>query len=68
MQVRQNFEWVDVTGLSSTPANPYDRSAGQYLSYVLAFQDTYGDGVRIIGRPGGSARCTSIAELEAYYG
>jgi|GEM_PF-3186642 len=31
------------------------------------FEDAWGDGVRIIGKPGGEAAFTSIAELEIYY-
>lgn len=67
VQVRQNFQWVDVGPLTVSPDYPYDRSAGPSKTYVLAFPPTWGDGVRIIGRPGGDARFTTIAELEVYY-
>lgn len=67
VQVRQNFAWVTVPGLSCTPAYPYDDTAGPYRSYTLQFADTWGGAIRIIGTPGGPAHFTSIAELEVYY-
>jgi hypothetical protein len=67
VQVRQNFNWVDVTGLSVTPNYPYNSTAGTNTTYTFTFDDTWGDGVRIMGTPGGSAYFTSIGELEVYY-
>lgn len=67
VQVRQNFDWVDVTGLAITPRYPFDGTAGPNRTFTLTFADTRGDGVRIIGRPGGSAFFTSVGELEVYY-
>jgi hypothetical protein len=68
VQTRQNFHWVDVKDLHITPAYPYDASAGPNHTYMLKFRPTWGDGVRIVGPPGGSSFFTSIAELEVYYG
>ena len=67
VQVRQNSAWMDVAELRISPGYPYDGSAGPNRTYVLDFQDTWGDGVRIIGAPGGPGRFTTIAELEVYY-
>lgn len=67
VQVRQNFRWVDVQGLAAAPAYPRDRSAGPNKRYVLDFTRTWGDGVRIIGKPGGSGNHTTISELEIYF-
>ncbi|MGG1515974.1 hypothetical protein ABE504_11215 [Paenibacillus oryzisoli] len=67
VQVRQNFNWVDVTGLSASPDYPSDGTAAPYKTYTLNFDDTWGDGVRIIGTPGGTAKFTTISELEVYY-
>ena len=67
VQVRQGFNWTDVTNLVISPSYPYNGSAGTNKSYVLKFDDTWGDGARIIGAPGGTAYFTSIGELEAYY-
>lgn len=67
VQVRQDFEWVDVSGLSVSPDYPYDDTAGPNKTYTLTFDATRGDGVRIVGRPGGSAFFTSIGELEVYF-
>ena len=67
VQVRQDFEWVDVTNLSISPDYPNDSSAGTNETYTFSFDDTWGDGVRIIGTPGGDAHFTSIAELEVYF-
>ncbi|MEO1496166.1 MAG: hypothetical protein AAFV43_03345 [Planctomycetota bacterium] len=67
VQVRQDFEWVDVEGLSVSPPYPHDQTAGPHQTYTLDFNNTRGDGVRIIGPPGGTARYTTIGELEVYY-
>ena len=67
VQVRRDFEWVDVEGLRVSP--DYDHDAGvAHKTFTLRFDPTWGDGVRIIGQPGGSLHFTSIAELEVYYG
>jgi hypothetical protein len=65
--VRQNFEWVDVQDLQISPDYPYSSDAGANTTYTLRFKTTSGDGIRIVGQPGGSAFFTSVAELEVYY-
>lgn len=67
VQVRQNHQWIDVKNLSSMPSYPGSSSAGEHTAYTFTFDDTWGDGVRIIGAPGGIAKFTSFAELEIYY-
>ncbi len=67
VQVLQNGTWIDVNGLTVSAAYPYNNTAVPYRSYTFSFNDTWGDGVRIIGAPGGTASFTSICELEAYY-
>jgi hypothetical protein len=67
VQVRQHFIWRTVRNLSVTPAYPYTSAAGSYHTYRFRFADTTGDGVRIIGVPGGSAHFTSITKLAVYY-
>jgi hypothetical protein len=67
VQVRNNFVWTTVTGLAVNPAYPYDANAGPNRRFTLTFANTSGDGVRIVGSPGGSASFTSIGELEVYF-
>jgi Domain of unknown function (DUF4185) len=67
VQVRQNFEWVDVGSVTMTPTYPFSSSAGSQQTYNLSFRDTWGDGVRIIGTPGGTGYFTSITQLGVYY-
>ncbi|MGW1167944.1 hypothetical protein [Streptomyces sp. NPDC002550] len=67
VQVRTNGTWTDVAGLRTSPSYPYDSSAGRNHTYQFDFTPTSGDGVRIIGVPGGTKTFTSIGELEAYY-
>jgi hypothetical protein len=67
VQVRQDFQWVNVTGLRISPDYPYDQTAGPNKTYTMTFDKTWGDGIRITGAPGGGSSFTSIAELEAYY-
>ena len=66
VQVRQNFQWIDVTGLTVAPEYPSSNLAGNQ-TYSFNFPDTWGDGVRITGTPGGTHHFTSIASLGAYY-
>ena len=66
IQVRQRGIWVDVPDACSSPPYLGAEDAGN-TTYTFAFDNTWGDGVRIIGRPGGDARYTSIAELNVYY-
>ncbi|NIK60842.1 hypothetical protein [Kribbella shirazensis] len=68
VQVRRNGAWTDVTGKTATPAYPTSSAAGTNRTYVFSFDPVSGDGVRIIGTPGGAQTFTSIGELEAYYG
>ncbi len=67
VQVRQNFQWIDVTGLRISPDYPYGPAAGPYRTFTLRFNPTWGDAVRIVGQPGGDAHFTSIAELAVHY-
>ena len=67
VQVRQNHQWVNVEGQSITPDYPYYNSAGPNKTYTFTFNDTWGDGVRIIGTPGGAKTFTTIGELAVYY-
>jgi hypothetical protein len=65
-QVRQHGKWIDV--VQSCSNQPYPGlKAASWTRHVIAFNDTWGDGVRVIGRPGGRGRYTSVAELGIYY-
>jgi hypothetical protein len=67
VQVRQHFTWVNVGNLSVKPAYPYNSSTGGYKTYTFKFGEIWGDGVRIIGIPGGTSHYTSITKLAVYY-
>ena len=67
VQVRSNFNWVDVTNIEVKPIYPYSNTAGPNKSYTFTFDDTTGDAVRIIGAPGGTAHFTTMGELAVYY-
>ncbi|MDQ0920702.1 DUF4185 domain-containing protein [Paenibacillus sp. V4I5] len=67
VQIRRNSQWVDATNVQVGPNYPYNNTAGPNKSYTFTFDDTWGDGIRIIGTPGGSAKFTSISELAVYY-
>ncbi|MCC3375673.1 DUF4185 domain-containing protein [Cohnella sp. REN36] len=66
VQVRQSFRWVDVSGAAISPAYPASEQAGG-RTYTIAFDEIAGDGIRIVGKPGGPDAYTSVAELEVYY-
>ncbi|QGQ98179.1 hypothetical protein EHS13_26475 [Paenibacillus psychroresistens] len=67
VQVRQNFNWVDVAGTVVGPIYPNNNSAGPNKKYTFTFNDISGDAVRIIGTAGGTAHFTSIGELSVYF-
>ncbi|KAJ5610488.1 hypothetical protein N7510_007207 [Penicillium lagena] len=66
VQVRRGFTWEDVTGLAVSPEYPYDNSAVPNKEYTFTFDNAAGDGIQIIGVPGGSWTFTSIGELSVY--
>jgi hypothetical protein len=66
VQVRQNFQWVDMAGGTVAPEYPYTNLAANQ-TYTFTFPSTWGDGVRITGTPGGTHHFTSIAYLGASY-
>ncbi|HKU40932.1 MAG TPA: hypothetical protein VJR89_22375, partial [Polyangiales bacterium] len=66
VEVRQRGRWLAVAGLRSTPAYPGIGDGVGFQVYELDFTPTLGDGVRIFGAPGGTARFFSVAELRAF--
>ena len=69
VQVRQNFHWIDVPGhVTISPAYPYSNQVRAQAAYTFSFPNTCGDGVRIIGTPGGKSHFTSISQLGVYFG
>lgn len=67
VQARHGQDWTPVTGLRIDPAYANDSSVPDGTTYTLRFDEVVTDGVRLFGRPGGSGRFTSIAELAASY-
>ena len=63
VQVRQGATWVNVSGLTSTPAYPGVNNGINYETYNLQFAPISGDAIRIYGAPGGAAAFISVAEL-----
>jgi hypothetical protein len=66
VQVRQAGSWVNVSGVTVTPAYPGANNGTTFESYTLDFPAVSGDGIRIVGAPGGSADFISIAELRVF--
>lgn len=67
VQIRQNGQWTNVSGVAVSPAYPYSTAAGAQTTYTFNFPDELADGVRIIGTPGGASTFTSITQLAVYY-
>ncbi len=65
VQVLQNGTWVNVPGTTASPA--YAGNDGIYFqTYTFSFPAITGNGIRIDGKPGGSATFISVGELRAY--
>lgn len=67
VQVRHNFQWTTVSGVAVSPAYPYSNSTPAFTAYTFNLPDVSGDGVRILGTPGGTKTFTSIANLGVYF-
>jgi hypothetical protein len=65
VQARQSGSWVNVAGLSVTPAYPGNNGVA-YETFTLAFTPIGGDAIRIYGAPGGSADFISVAGLQVF--
>jgi hypothetical protein len=66
VQVRQHGNWIDVQDMCSSPRY-LGLNVGDHATYVYTFDDTWGDGIRVFGRPAGKGHYTSIAELDVFY-
>ncbi|MBW3625572.1 MAG: DUF4185 domain-containing protein [Armatimonadetes bacterium] len=67
VEVRNGARWVPVKNLRVTPEFPAGETVGEYRTYAFEFDPVTGDGIRLIGAPGGKRTFTSISELEVYY-
>lgn len=67
VQVRKNGVWTDVKNGWISPDYPKGVTTGQYTTYTITFDECSGDAIRIIGRPGGARRYTTVAELAVFY-
>jgi hypothetical protein len=67
VQVRKGAAWVDVALTGTEPQYPANASTPAYTTYRLRIEDVATDGVRIYGKPGGSAHYTSLAELSVHF-
>ncbi|MDQ0213097.1 CDP-alcohol phosphatidyltransferase family protein [Arthrobacter bambusae] len=67
VQIRHLNTWSDVTGTWTTPGYPFSGAAGNNASYIFTFDPVAGDGIRIVGTPGGASTFTSIGELTVHY-
>ncbi|HKP63649.1 MAG TPA: DUF4185 domain-containing protein [Polyangiales bacterium] len=67
VQVRRGTEWVPVEELSIMPRYTESAELPAHTTFTLRFADTVTDGVRIVGRPGGTQSFSSIAELAASF-
>lgn len=65
--LNEQRQWVQVEAASMLPdiASPQYRRDDR-IWFDIAFKPVRTTGIRIIGKPGGSARFTSISELEVY--
>jgi hypothetical protein len=67
VEIGHGSEWTPAAGVQITPPYPHDGSIPAHTTFTITFDDTTGDGVRLIGRPGGPSHFTTISELAAYY-
>jgi hypothetical protein len=68
VQVRQNGAWQQAQNVRILPGFPYQNSGSNYQTFQLDFTPIGGDGIRIIGKPGGTDSFVSVGELRVYAG
>jgi hypothetical protein len=67
VQIRQGSEWVNIPLTSVEPAYPASADTPEFTTYSLRFDPVTTDGIRVFGKPGGTDRYTSIAELSVHF-
>ncbi len=65
IEIRVGGQWIPAQGLTCSPAYG-GASAPSFSQYSLRFYSIVGDGIRIKGVPGGTAKYISLAELRVY--
>jgi hypothetical protein len=65
VEVRSDGRWVPVNGLRGRPGYAGSNGAS-WETFVFDFEPAAGQGIRLVGRPGGVARFISVAELEVW--
>ncbi|MFN0244255.1 MAG: PKD domain-containing protein [Planctomycetota bacterium] len=69
VEVRENGIWSTIEDALWTPGYPFGEASQPYFdgvyfqTYRIRFDPVYGDAIRIRGKPGGSARFVTCAEL-----
>lgn len=67
VQVRQDGVWSTVHGTTWSPSFSPGGPGQSPTSYEINFPKTSGDGIRVIGVPGGNHRYTSVSEMAVHY-
>ena len=67
VQSRQGTSWVEVPLTSADPVYPGTAATPALSTFTLRFDAITTDGIRIYGKPGGSDRYTSLAELSVHF-
>lgn len=65
--MRQQAEWKDVSGLKISPPYSFSSTLPSHALTTFRFEPTWGDGIRVIGTPGGERSFTSIGQLAAFF-
>lgn len=66
VEVRRNFRWVEVKSMTISPEYRANLSVAEQ-TFEIAFDEIAGDGIRIVGKPGGEETFTAVTEIEVYY-
>lgn len=67
VQYRVDGEWRDVPVQGYTQPFTPGAAAGDHASYTVQFPSVTGDGIRIVGVPGGDHTYSSMAEIAVHY-
>jgi PKD repeat protein len=68
LQVRTGATWTTVQQVVVTPPYPKNGAGDDFRTYRFAFPPVEAQAIRLIGRPGGTERFVSVAELRLWVG
>jgi hypothetical protein len=66
VEIRRGSQWIAASNIQVTPAYAHDASIAAHTTFTFGFDEIWGDGVRLVGTPGGPSHFTTLSALAAF--